>query len=181
MSIAASLALRIRTAATVTAPYELPDGTVIDEYFDEYRVAADPALLGEVGTALACLVPAGVDVLAGLELGGVPFALATSAAAGLPLVLVRKIPKSYGTRRQVEGRPIGGARVAMVDDVVRSGGQMLAAVRALTAAGGRTTHALAVLARPGPGRTALAGQGISLRSLLTDADQPQPVSLRAVR
>ncbi|MGH3681842.1 MAG: orotate phosphoribosyltransferase [Natronosporangium sp.] len=165
----------------VAAPYELPDGTVIDEYFDEYRVAADPVLLGEVGTALARLVPAGVDVLAGLELGGVPFAFATSAAAGLPLVLVRKIPKPYGTRRQVEGRPIAGGRVAMVDDVVRSGAQMLAAARALTAAGAHAAHALTVLARPGSGRAALADHGISLHSLLTDTNQPQPVSLRVVK
>lgn len=163
------LADRVHGAATVTGAYQLPDGCVIDSYFDEYRIAADPALLREVGAALACLVPPTVDVLAGLELGGVPFALAASAATGLPVVLVRKTRKPYGTRRQVEGRPLGGARVALVDDVLRSGGQMLRAARAVTAAGGRPTAAVVILARTGPGRAALAAEGISLRHLLSDA------------
>lgn len=172
------LAARVLAAGTVVGSYELPDGTVINSYFDEYRVAADRDLLLQTGTALAALLPADVEVVAGLELGGVPFALAISWVTGLPVVLVRKAPKPYGTRGQVEGAVLAGRRVAMVDDVVRSGRQVLVAAEALAAAGGRPNTALAVLSRPGGARELLAGHGIALASALGDVPETMPATAK---
>ncbi|MET8283555.1 phosphoribosyltransferase family protein [Micromonospora sp. NPDC005174] len=172
------IAGQVLALGTVAEPYALPDGTVISSYFDEYRVAGDPKMLGDVGRALAELLPPRVEVVAGLELGGVPFALAVSAVTRLPLVLIRKVIKPYGTRRQVEGHPLVGQRVAMIDDVVRSGRQILTAADALKAAGGLPTAAVAVLTRPGPARAVLAERGISLDCMLPEV--PQHNSLATV-
>nr|WP_240152329.1 phosphoribosyltransferase family protein [Streptomyces mobaraensis] len=72
---------------------------------------------------MAALVPDDAEVLAGIELGGVPLVVALSAATGLPAAFLRRAPKRYGTRRQAEDAEVDGRRVVLVDDVVRSGGQ----------------------------------------------------------
>src|SRR6202171_438272 len=93
----AALARRMYDAAHLTGRFTLRSGAVSDQYFDKYRFEADPALLADVVAALAALVPAGVDALAGLELGGVPIATLLSQRTGLPARFIRKEAKTYGT------------------------------------------------------------------------------------
>ena len=79
------LARRIYDAAHLTGTFTLRSGVTSNEYFDKYRFEADPGLLADIAEAMAPLVPAGCDVLAGLELGGVPArddAVAGDRAAG---------------------------------------------------------------------------------------------------
>ncbi|MBO3737998.1 orotate phosphoribosyltransferase [Actinoplanes flavus] len=167
-----ALAQRVLAVGTMNGPYVLPTGRTLDFYFDEYRVVADPALLAETGKALARLLPPRIDVIAGLELGGVPFALAVSAATGLPTALVRKVAKPYGARLQVEGQPPPGARVAMVDDVIRSGRQITIAATALRQAGSDPVTALALLIRPGNAKALLNSQGIAVAGVIDDSPVP---------
>ncbi|MEV6350079.1 phosphoribosyltransferase family protein [Actinoplanes sp. NPDC051851] len=167
-----ALAERVLAAGTMNGPYWLSTGRVLDFYFDEYRVAADPELLAQTGEVLADLLPPNIDVIAGLELGGVPFALAVSAATGLPAAFVRKVAKPYGARLQVEGSPRPGARVAMVDDVIRSGGQIAVAATALRQVGADPVAAVAILIRPGSAKALLDGQGITVVGVI---DETAPV------
>ncbi|QES24719.1 orotate phosphoribosyltransferase [Streptomyces venezuelae] len=168
------LTVRLAETALVTAPFHLADGTRLDSYFDEYRLAADPELLRDTAAAMAALVPTDAQLLAGIELGGVPLAVALSAATGLPAVFLRRRPKGYGSRRQIEGAPFAGRRAVLVDDVVRSGGQLLAMASILRIAGAPVSDALCVLERPLGGRTLLAEHRVALRSLLSEADLPTP-------
>ncbi len=69
-------------------------------------------------------MPAGTEVLAGLELGGVPIATALSLATGLEAAFVRKAAKTYGTARLAEGADLAGRRVLVVEDVITTGGQV---------------------------------------------------------
>ncbi|MFC5641427.1 orotate phosphoribosyltransferase [Kitasatospora cinereorecta] len=170
----AGLITRLAETAFVTAPFHLANGAWIDAYFDEYRLAADPALLRDTATAMAALVPDDAQLLAGIELGGVPLVVALSAATGLPAVFLRRRPKSYGSRRQIEGAALDGRRAVLVDDVVRSGGQLLTMARTLRIAGMPVADALCVLERPLGGRMLLAEHWVTLHSLLTEADLPSP-------
>ncbi|MFD8967315.1 phosphoribosyltransferase family protein [Streptomyces sp. NPDC059568] len=169
-----TLAARLAEAACVTDAFALADGRVLDSYFDEYRLAADPQLLYDVTDAMAALVPEGAEVLAGIELGGVPLVVALSAATGLSAAFLRRLPKRYGSRRQIEGTSVEGRRVVLVDDVVRSGGQLVAMTRILRVAGASVTDALCVLERPLGGRLLLDDHGVVLRPLLAEADLPAP-------
>ncbi|MBA0049749.1 orotate phosphoribosyltransferase [Streptomyces sp. AJS327] len=170
------LAARLAETACVRGAFTLPDGTVLDAYFDEYRLAADPGLLHDVAVAMASLIPTETEVLAGLALGGVPLAVALSAATGLPAAFLRRRAKCYGSKRQVEGIALEGKRVVLVDDVVRSGDQLLAATRVLRIAGAKVTDALCVLERPSRGRQRLAEHRITLNPLLAEADLPVPAT-----
>jgi orotate phosphoribosyltransferase len=67
----ADLARRVRERCRLTGRFVLRSGRVADEYFDKYQFEAGPPLLAEIATAMAPLVPAGTQVLAGLEMGGI--------------------------------------------------------------------------------------------------------------
>lgn len=145
----------------------LRSGRVADEYFDKYQFEADPALLGALADAMVPLVPAETEVLAGLEMGGIAVVTALGQRTGLPCAFVRKAAKPYGTARLSEGAEVSGRRVLVVEDVVTSGGQVAISAGHLRELGAEVRDALCVIDRREGGALALAGEGISLRALLT--------------
>ena len=161
------LARRVYQASHLTGSFVLRSGATSGEYFDKYRFESDPGLLREVAEAMAGLLPEGVDGLAGLELGGVPLATVLSQVTGLPAGFVRKQAKPYGTRRLAEGFDVGGRRLAVVEDVVTSGGAVVDSCQALRAEGAEVAVALCVIDREAGGATSLAGIGVELRPLFT--------------
>ncbi len=167
MTIPTSLIARIRVTACQQGPFHLPTGQIIETYFDEYLLAADPTLLRDVATEMARYVPVGTEMLVGIELGGIPLAVALSTATGLPAGFLRRRRKSYGTRRQIEGRLVAGRDVVLVDDVVRSGSQILRAASVLRRAGASVATGICVLDRGIGGQARLAENQIILQSLLT--------------
>ena len=129
------LARRINAVARLEGSFVLRSGQTATHYFDKYRFEADPELLRRVARRMLTLLPAGTEVLAGLELGGVPIATAMSLESGLPAVFVRKAPKSYGTRRAVEGGDVAGRKVVIVEDVITTGGAVKDAAELLRGEG----------------------------------------------
>ena len=85
-----ALADQINTVARLTGTFTLRSGQIATEYFDKYRFEAQPALLARIAEALAPMIPADTEVLAGLEMGGIPLATALSLHTGLPAAFVRK-------------------------------------------------------------------------------------------
>lgn len=164
------LARRIHARAHLTGEFTLRSGRTATEYFDKYRFEADPMLLDEIGRQLALLVPAGIEVLAGLEMGGIPVVTALGRHTGLPCAFVRKEAKPYGTCRLAEGADVDGRRVLIVEDVVTSGGQIVLSTADLRALGAQVVSALCVIDRGQGGTDALAAEGIGLTSLLTADD-----------
>jgi orotate phosphoribosyltransferase len=161
----AELARRIYDVAHLTGTFTLRSGAVSDEYFDKYLFEADPRLVRVIADALAPLVPAGTEALAGLELGGVPLAVMLSQVTSLPTLFVRKEAKTYGTCRLAEGGELDGRRVTVVEDVVTSGGQIVTSCGDLRDRGAVVEHALCVIDREAGGPEALADIGVELRSL----------------
>ena len=164
------LASAIAIVATLRGEFRLRSGAFATDYFDKYRFESDPVLLGALAQALAPLVPSGIDALAGLELGGIPLATALSLQTGLPALFVRKRAKDYGTCRLAEGGEVAGRRLLIVEDVVTSGGQLLASCEELRALGGIVEHALCVIDREAGGREALHESGVELHALYRRRD-----------
>ncbi|MFE6886762.1 orotate phosphoribosyltransferase [Streptomyces sp. NPDC057694] len=164
------LALRIHSASHLTGQFTLRSGRTATEYFDKYRFEADPVLLDEIAQRMAPLVPSGTQVLAGLEMGGIPVVTALSRHTGLPCAFVRKQAKPYGTCRLAEGAEVAGRRVLVIEDVVTSGGQIVLSTADLRGLGAQVGEALCVIDRDQGGAEALKVEGISLLSLLTAED-----------
>jgi orotate phosphoribosyltransferase len=161
------LARRVYETAHLTGTFTLRSGQVSNEYFDKYQFEADPALLRDIAEAMAALVPAGTEVLAGLELGGIPIVTMLSQVTAVPAVFVRKQAKDYGTCRLAEGGEIDGRRVTVVEDVVTTGGQVLLSCAELRERGAIVDTVLCVIDREAGGPEAFAADGLTLRSLFT--------------
>ena len=159
------LARRIFDVSHLTGTFTLRSGAVSHEYFDKYLFESDPALIREIAAALAPLVPADTEALAGLELGGVPLAVMLSQVTGLPTLFVRKEAKPYGTCRLAEGGELEGRRVTIVEDVVTSGGQVVASCADLRERGAIVQHALCVIDREAGGPEALGAIDLELHPL----------------
>ncbi|MCK9925727.1 orotate phosphoribosyltransferase [Frankia sp. Mgl5] len=165
-----ALAARVRAASHLTGTFLLRSGRTSTEYFDKYLFEAEPALLADIVEAMAAHLPRNTDLLAGLELGGVPLATLLSARTGLPARFVRKKAKEYGTRRIAEGGEVEGRRIVLVEDVVTSGGAVLDATRVLREQGAVVEDVLCVIDRQEGGRERLAEIGLTLLPTLTRAD-----------
>jgi len=163
----AELGKRIYAASHVTGRFKLRSGAYSDQYFDKYGFESDPELLREIGDALVQLVPEGTELLAGLELGGIPLATVASQRTGMPVVFVRKEAKDYGTCKQVEGADPSGRRVLVVEDVVTSGGAILDALPPLRAAGAEVVAAICAIDREAGAGEALASAGVPLHAVFT--------------
>ena len=112
-----------------------------------------------------------VDSVGGLTLGADPISYAISYASGLtgePLraFTVRKETKGHGTGKLIEGPFQAGDRVAVIEDVITTGGSALKAVAAVKAAGGVIAGVLALVDREEGGREAIEMEGIPVLSLV---------------
>lgn len=165
----ATLGLRIGARCRLDGEFTLRSGQTSELYFDKYLFEADPELLQAVADHAAALIPPDTEVLAGLELGGVPVAAALSMRTGLPAAFVRKAAKPYGTMKLAEGADVRGRRVLIVEDVVTTGGQVLIAAAALRELGGQVETLFCVIDRSDTHRD-LAAADIEVRSLFRSAD-----------
>jgi orotate phosphoribosyltransferase len=95
---------------------------------------------------------------------------AVSMQTGLPLLLVRKEPKGYGTAKQIEGRFEPGRRVTVIEDVVTTGGDSLRTVQVLRDAQIEVIHLVVVLDRGEGGTENIAGAGIPFTPLFRVED-----------
>ncbi len=134
-------------ASYLKGDFVLRSGRRSNRYFDKFLFETDPVLLKRLGRHLAELVPKETQRLAAPELGAVLLGGAVSMETGLPLLLVRKEAKGYGTAKQLEGRFETGDRVTVIEDVVTTGGDSLRSVQALRDAGLDVIQLVVVLDR----------------------------------
>jgi orotate phosphoribosyltransferase len=116
--------------ALTRGDYVLSGGLPSDYYIDKFRLFSDPHVLRRIARMFTPVIAdVNPDLIAGTELGGVVIATAVSQLSGLPMIAVRKSPKTYGAfaNDYVEGPYHAGQRVLLLEDVVTSGTELLAA------------------------------------------------------
>lgn len=132
----------------------LSSGRRSDYYVDVRQVLLDPEgayLSGRM--AYPMLQPQAPQAVGGLTLGADPLVCAVQAAAYLDGTswngfYVRKEAKKHGLQHWIEGPFVEeGTPVAVVDDVLTSGGSMLTAIERVRAAGAEVVAALVVIDR----------------------------------
>jgi orotate phosphoribosyltransferase len=169
MSLARDLVLCCRLSGS----FKLRSGQTSSVYFDKYQFETSPSLLKRVVQQMVPLIPQGTEVLAGLELGGVPIATALSLETGIPAAFIRKSAKQYGTCRLVEGVAVEGKRICVVEDVITTGGQVLISANELRNQGALVTSLLCVIWRAA-GQPSLP-EIETCRALFTAAELEPPV------
>ena len=156
----------------------LASGKQSSLYIDARLTTMSPEGLALIGTlGLSALRDARwqVDAIGGLTLGADPISYAISyasahSASPIRAFTVRKEAKAHGTGKLIEGPFNAGDRVAIVEDVITTGGSALRAVDAVRAAGGDILGILALVDREEGGREALEAKGLHVLSLVTSSD-----------
>ena len=165
----ADLARRIRDVAYLEGDFVLRSGQRSSYYLDKYLFETQPDILAALGACLAAYAD-DVDLIAGPELGAVALAAATSMAAGKPFAIVRKAQKDYGTAKLVEGTPVDGKSVLLVEDVGTTAGAALAAAETLTAAGATVKRIVFAIDRMQGAQENVEKAGYTFEAILTKTD-----------
>ncbi len=166
------LAKRIKEAAYLEGDFILRSGKRSKYYLDKYLFSGQPDILSELGRRFAERLSqiGDVDVIAGPELGAVALAAATSLAAGKPFAIVRKAKKEYATGKLIEGAPVEGKRVLLVEDVGTTAGAALEAVQTLADAGAIIAGIVFAIDRMEGARENVEAAGYQFDALLTRDD-----------
>ena len=146
----------------ITGRFKLRSGQLSKEYFDKYLFEAEPKLLAEIAGFMLPLIPPWIDILAGLEMGGIPVASALSLYSGVPAAFVRKKAKEYGTCKLAEGPDVKDKNVCIVEDIVTTGGQIIESARELRKRGAKIDAAMCVILRDEKAVSLLAAEGLTL-------------------
>ena len=158
--------------------FTLASGRQSTLYIDARLTTMSPEGLSLIGPlALEELQRASwtVDAVGGLTLGADPISYAISyASAGTPRPLraftVRKEAKVHGTGKLIEGPFKAGDRVAVIEDVITTGGSALKAIEAVRAAGGSVVGVLALVDREEGGREAIERLDVPVLALATASE-----------
>ena len=172
----------IRERALQFGSFTLASGQTSSYYFDGKQVTLHGEGLRLLARLLLRALDPRVEAVGGMSIGADPITgalLAEAAAQGRVLLgfMVRKERKERGTGRQVEGPLRDGLCVAMLEDVVTTGGSTLRALEALrTEYRVEVVQVLAMVNRLQGGRENLAAAGCSLTALfdLTEFDLAPP-------
>lgn len=158
-------------------PFTLTSGRTSPVYVDCRKLISYPTIretLTDFSVA-AVLREAGadtIDVVAGGETAGIPFAAWIAQRMALPMVYVRKKPKGFGRDARIEGAAVTGRRVLLVEDLSTDGGSKIGFADALRAAGATVDHVSVVFDYDifAGSKERLAGHGLRLHALATWRD-----------
>lgn len=166
----------VRKRALKFGQFTLASGKTSTYYLDGKQVTLDPQGAMLIGQGLLALL--GDDLphaVGGMSIGADPITGAVVTIAGVQGkavrgFLVRKEAKGHGTNRYVEGPVQPGERVAIVEDVVTTGGSSLLAIQRCEEFGLEIARVLAIVDRMQGGREAFEKAGYRFDALFTIRD-----------
>jgi len=155
----------------------LASGRTSTFYIDGKQTTLDPEGAYLVGKVFYGMIRGKVEAIGGPTLGADPIVTAvalTSHQEGEPIAafIIRKEPKGHGKGLWIEGDKAlkKGAKVAIIEDVVTTGGSLLKAIRIAEEHGLVVVQALALVDREEGGKEELAAEGYSLEAVFTRSD-----------
>jgi len=165
-----------RERALKFGDFTLASGKKASYYLDGKQITLHSRGLQQVSEGLLDLIDLDqVQAIGGMSIGADPIVagiLSAAAARGQDLIgfLVRKESKGHGTNKYVEGPLQPGMKVAIVEDVVTTGGSSLLAVDRVQEFGAHVVQVLSIIDRMEGGTKNFAARNLPLQSLLTIQD-----------
>jgi orotate phosphoribosyltransferase len=147
-------ALFRRSGALIDGHFSLKSGRHATQYLEKFQVLQDPAATSElcsfwVGSHVRKDGTADVDLVAGPTTGGVILAFETGRQLGTRAIFAEEVAADDGPRREFRRgfRIAPGERVLLVDDILTTGGSLLAMIPAVEALGGEITECVVLVDR----------------------------------
>ena len=155
--------------------FTLASGKQSTFYIDARLTTMSPeglSIIGPLGLSVLEETEWVVDSVGGLTLGADPISYAISYASAhsshhLRAFTVRKEAKTHGTGKLIEGPFRQGDRVAVIEDVITTGGSALRAIDVVRAAGGIVKGVLALVDREEGGRQEIEKAGVPVVAVTT--------------
>jgi adenine phosphoribosyltransferase len=136
-----------------------------------------PELIREITGHIVRIADLEVDKIVTVEAMGIPIGIGLSIICDIPLVIIRK--RKYGLPGEIEVSQVTGYsksqlflnginkgdRVIVVDDVVSTGGTLLAVLQSLEIAGAIVKDVVVVIKR-GHGAERLKAEGYSIKTMV---------------
>jgi len=166
------LEIAYEVGALLEGEFTLTSGKKSDYYFEGKRLTLSPEGAYLVGKAVFDqLADADIDAIGGVAIGGYPMVAAVALVSHLegkpiPSFIVREETKEHGTRRRIEGHLKEGSRVAIVDDVITTGGSVSRAIEAAEAAKGKVVKVIVLVDRHEGGSDKLKKQGYDFTAII---------------
>ena len=160
------LAERLLAASELHGDFVLSSGKRSPVYFDKFRFLTRPDLLDEIAAEVSARLAPETELLGAPEGAAMLLVAAVSLRTRLPLVVVRKEAKTYGTRAQVEGDFPRGAITTLVEDVSTTGHQVRRAAEVLTESGADVRRIVLSIDRGGADHLREAGYEVQAVAVL---------------
>ncbi|MFC1559809.1 orotate phosphoribosyltransferase [Candidatus Margulisiibacteriota bacterium] len=166
------LAKLVKEASFLTGDFTLSSGKKSKYYFDKYLFETRPEILAPLTKEMAAMLPPldSFNRIAGPELGAIALATALSLEIKKPFIIVRKGEKGYGTGKIVEGEVSKGEKLVLVEDIMTSGKQAIAAADKLKHSGIEVILILGVIDREEGAREAALAAGYKFKSVFTKTE-----------
>ena len=151
--------------------FTLSSGKKSNYYINMKKAITEPEILSTISKLITQKIDLDdIDKVAGPALGAVPIATAVSLESKLPLLMIRKEKKGYGTSKLIEGELNEGDNVIVVEDLSTTGGSLLKAIRAINDNGGNVKRAFVVVDREEGAIETFEKEGITLEPLISVKD-----------
>lgn len=157
-------------ASELHGEFVLSSGRTSSVYFDKFRFLTRPDLLRDVAHETALLLAPETRLLGAPEGAAMLLVAAVALETGLPVAVVRKEPKAYGTRAQVEGEVPPAVRTTLLEDVSTTGHQVRRAAEVLAAAGADVARIVLAIDRGGADHLREAGYDVAAVAVLRPSD-----------
>ncbi|MBA7627625.1 Orotate phosphoribosyltransferase [subsurface metagenome] len=158
--------------AFLTGEFTLTSGKKSNYYIDGKRITLSPEGVYQVGKVIFDeLAETEVDAVGGVATGAYPMVAAVAVISHLegkpmPIFIVREVTKEHGTMRRIEGHLKEGSKVAILEDVLTTGGSVQKAIEAVEAANCTVVKVIALVDRNEGGSDRLRKEGYDFTAIL---------------
>jgi orotate phosphoribosyltransferase len=165
----------VKSGALKFGAFTLASGKLSSYYIDLRIVPSLPSVFRQIIYSYKSLIKQTIrenrfDIIAGIPTAGLTYATAVAYELSKPLIYIRKEKKEHGTGKDVEGLIPPGAKVVVIDDVITTGGSLIAAINSVRRSGGTIEKAIVLIDRLEEGKKNLADVGVDLVSLTSIAE-----------
>ena len=159
--------------AVLHGEFTLTSGLKTSYYIDGRQITLWPEGAYLIGKRIFdMLAQTGAEAIGGMTLGAEPIVAAVAVVSHmegkpLPAFIVRGETKGHGTQQRIEGPLQSGSNVAIVDDVITTGGSVLRAIEAVEAEGCRVIKVVVLLDRHQGGSDEIKRKGYDFSAILS--------------
>mgnify|MGYP000956880017 CR=1 FL=1 len=151
--------------------FTLSSGKESSYYVNMKMAITDPEILKSIAKIVSDKINKNeIDKVAGPALGAIPIVTAVSLESSIPMLMIRKSKKDYGTSELIEGNLLDGDSVVVIEDVTTTGNSLINAIKALEENGGKVKRAFVVVDRAEGAIKNLKDKGIKLEPILSIND-----------